>query len=173
MHNRLFFPRTLLVSAAIFSASLCARADTYLYSGIFTNSSITSTFSFTNPFLITSPTLVTNLLTSSTTFGSVQSLCVSPGASLSTDVCPISESIRTNLGSSNFDQLFFSVPFNTVGVFTDKIGDGSLTITDLTPTSVTPEPSSLFLSITGLVGLCGVARRRFSVLAQRAGGQDD
>ena len=151
--------RLCLAATALLCVSLAAHADTFLYIVNFSLPGFISNATFTSPEIITTPNTTVSA-TGTSTFGDVQSVTAFPPAGS----CPLNTNfacfITTVEHGSN--ALYFAQNVESVGTFTDVFGDGTVTITDLGPTTtVTPEPSSIALLGTGMFGLAGVLRKRF------------
>ena len=163
--------RWLVAAAALLSASLAARADTYNYSFTetqFGNTGNTTAVSFDEPAILTSPTriLAADFVSSSTTYpDSVSDVVIYP---LYAEDCtgPPDSCVEVDFSGNDSAAAFFpGTNLTSVGVYTYNANGetATLTITDLSvPTSVTPEPSSIALLSTGLLGIAGVVRKRFA-----------
>ncbi len=159
--------RWLVAAAALLSASLAARADTYNYSFTDTQFGNTTAVSFDEPAILTSPTEIpgADFVSSSTTFpGPIFSVLIVP---LFAEDCtgPPDSCIEVNSSGPGADAFFPDTNLTSVGVYTFNANGetATLTITDLSvPTSVTPEPSSFLLLSTGLLGIAGAGRKRFA-----------
>jgi hypothetical protein len=160
--------RTFLFSAALaFSLPLVAipaHADTYQYSISFSYGSNSASAVFDESSIISSSgdtTVDAPFISSSYDIfgvpGTLTAVVVDP---LDSSYCSgVYESCVQLLGSSPFASgLFFPAEsITSVGTYYDASGSGTLTISDL---SATPEPSSLVLLLTGVVGAGATLHRR-------------
>ena len=138
--------RPVLCALALVLFGSVAHADTFTY-----NYSDTSGYSFTfsNPTLITSDTLITNFSACNENGSPCKAIDFNPSG----DVLTLTiEGFVTNY---QIGSLLSSGVGTNIGEFTGQ----TLIITDVP--SQTPEPSSLMLLGTGIVGAGGMMRRRF------------
>lgn len=148
--------RLFMAAAAVLSISLAARADTIL------NFNINGTSDYSNS---GDENLVTGTASINTTTGSVENFFAIAGPDTASGV------------QSQIGNVFFP---GGGGIFLFRIGSSSLVgytgstfnlfeiddtysgnVTLANTSAITPEPSSIFLLSTGLLGIAGTIRRRF------------
>lgn len=149
--------RFLLVVVFLATSALAAHADSYEYN--FTGFQVTdggivdaSNFTYISPTLIATDTLIDPL-----------SCNYFAQSCTHVEINPLGDLIQFRLTGGLFSTAtwvgfpagFFSVGTHNLPFFAD------LTITDLTPIAATPEPSTIALLGTGLLGVLGTFRRRF------------
>jgi hypothetical protein len=152
---------SFVVAAALASASLAAHADV-IYSFVGGGISAGTTFTIDSPDFLSYSATAIPVTTSSDSFSSGND----EGKILSVRFF---QNRLQGVTTSSSDTLFNGIyAINQDGVYltTDpKLAGATLTISGspaVNPVAVTPEPSSLALLGTGLLGLFGVARKRFA-----------
>ena len=153
--------RTLSAAAVLFAAMIVtAHADTFSYA--FSEASFLGTDAFT----YTSPTqiLTTTTFTPDTcsVFGGACSyVSFTFGGVPYPAVLEIGSAVAGYEGFQFFPVSFFT----TIGTNTQDVSANgpyyTMTVTDIPGTTVTPEPSTFIFLGTGILGLAGVARRKF------------
>ena len=155
---RLFARSAALLAVLIAAASVSARADSFSYSFTDTTDAPNQIF-----FTYVSPTLITTTTTFVPLTCMVESNpCIN--ATFTFDPTSTVDPAEISLQGSKtgIGDFFTSTAFlTTLGTNTAFDGHVTLTITDLSTTSSVPEPSTIALLGTGILGLAGAARRKF------------
>lgn len=150
-----------VAALSILAGGVALHADTFRYDLNFSFAGVdTASATFTTSALITADTTVSASGTSSE--GPVLSVAVYVAGD-----CPFSGDFACfdiEEGASGQRLFLTSLP-TTTGIFPDVFEDGSVTITHLggtPPPSPVPEPSTVALLVTGVLGGLGAIRRRLA-----------
>jgi hypothetical protein len=163
------FTRSLLTTALLLVAStVVAHADTFEYTFVAgPRIGMTETLSFDEASILTSSTTINAADFLSSTNPAVHAFEINPTVgkcsftgSIGTGSC-VALTYIDNFGTTNEAAAVEGFVLDSVGTY--NFGDlGKLTIADLTPPppSEVPEPSSIALLGTGLLGAAEIARRK-------------
>lgn len=141
-----------LLAAPLLALSPAAHADTYQYivstsySGIF-NASMT----FDTTALITGQTTISNFISCQDDGNACTALNVN-GSTGAFNLYAVGDGLGTYFPTGWFD---------VVGNHTGGPFNQAVNVVDLTQSAMTPEPSSVALFGTGVLGVAGMLRRRF------------
>jgi hypothetical protein len=137
--------RLLATLAILASSTLAAHADTFSYD--FNDLQTPASFTYTSPVLISTSTDI--IPTTCSLFG---------GACTDVEFDPANLILAINDGLHGGSATY--VGFNLFSVGVHDFGIFSMIVTD--NAAATPEPSTFALLGTGILGLAGAARRKFS-----------
>ncbi len=148
----------MFAAAVLAVSTLAAHADTFQYTIVGEATPFVYTVVFDEPTLLQGDTTISSFISSSPSVISVE---INPTSDVCADTSGDSPACVEFTLSDGQINVFYGTPLDTPGTFMSGSTD-EVVITDLGPsTSPVPEPSTLTLFGTGLIGVAGTLRRKF------------